>query len=312
MILVNRNFGSPILSQSISDMFRATSDDNLKFDYKGINHDDTVIDGLFTTILSSGSKYNLNSYQIQQPYNISIVTEKFIKVIDKIYTKVWNESFTEDGGKSVNNIATIASMLAGSGQPGFNENDNMNFVSVVGRLISAGYLLESDRLQAEDKTVLSDLTKAKLSTNIDTENKLITFSCNEPIKVTPNLNSQSGEYLNGKKLYLMIVPYQKNEQTLFKSSSEESFQNIFHIPGGYGTFQVHRPLAFFKPKSENSVYGSSLPMPTILLWRIGTPEEKEIALLEGSEVPELIFDHTDKISHIDEFSLKISYDKLQF
>ena len=75
---------------------------------------------------------------------------------------------------------------------------------------------------------------------------------------------------------------------------------------------VKRPIAFFKPKTDASKFGRSLPLATHLIWSIGTPEDKAAAELAGTTPPDLVFDHLDRISHIDSLTLKIKFDKLQF
>ena len=357
MILVNRNFGNPALSQAIGDMFKPSSNDDIAIDWvpttnvlaSGSSLVSTLNNALYTTedITSAGihtanivaatdavvpyTTYNQNAQ------NFFIVTEHFLKVLDKVYTKIWNESFTETAIYTPSNLATIFNGFVTDNSLGSSSTNFMMFKKFVDRAITAGILLEEDRLDYQDQITLKELSKTNLSTQVDLDTKLITFTCSEPVDIAPDIDTREGSYLYGKKLYLMMTPYLTNEsvikgyEELWTTSetnkpgfsiTEEPFYNTLGIvntaaSGGNGPSldyftPVHRPIAFFKPKTPESKFGRSLPLATHFIWRIGTPEQKEMALLEGTEVPEIIFDHLDRISHIDSFVLKIKFDKLQF
>ena len=361
MILVNRNFGNYALSQAIGDMFKSSSDDGQKVEW--VNHTNALATGSTLVASLNQTILNLNSNDsvapvksqalfrsIQNPKNFFIVTDQFLKVLDKIYTKIWNESFTDIGIYNVSNLATIynsfvndTSLLYNSKTIiGFNNTDSIHeavnfmlFKKFVDRCITAGVLDEADRLQYEDQISLSNLNKADLSTQIDLDNKLITFTAAQPIDIAPDLNGLDGNYLAGKKLYLFMTPYLINEtiskstemisntalNDFFIGNSQEPFKNYLYVNIGWSgsgnpapdyITPVRRPIAFFKPKTDASKFGRSLPLATHLLWSIGTPADKEIALIEGTPIPDLVFDHLDRISHIDSLVLKIKFDKLQF
>ena len=354
MILVNRNFGNPALSQAIGDMFKPTTNDDLLIDW--INHTNalatssslvsTVKNAELSTTTTGDSSIKTvaeNNYVVpHQNYNISpknifIVTEHFLKVLDKVYTKIWNESFTETAIYTSDNLATIFNGFVTDTSNGSNslitEKYPVNFMmfkKFVDRAITAGILLEEDRLDYQDQVTLKELSKTNLSTQVDLDTKLITFTCSEPVDVAPDINAQEGSYLYGKKLYLMMTPYLTNESVIKNristsngvwSEPVSNFKVVTWTYNSKNTYSksgvsidapVHRPIAFFKPKTPESKFGRSLPLATHFIWRIGTPEQKEMALLEGTEVPEIIFDHLDRISHIDSFVLKIKFDKLQF
>ena len=346
MILVNRNFGNPALSQAIGDMFKPTTNDDLLIDW--INHTNalatssslvsTVKNAELSTTTTGDSSIKTvaeNNYVVpHQNYNISpknifIVTEHFLKVLDKVYTKIWNESFTETAIYTPSNLATIFNGFVTDTSNGSNslitEKYPVNFMmfkKFVDRAITAGILLEEDRLDYQDQITLKELSKTNLSTQVDLDTKLITFTCSEPVDIAPDIDTREGSYLYGKKLYLMMTPYLTNESVITGSMVEEPVSNNIYskydaASGGVSYVYilnalVHRPIAFFKPKTPESKFGRSLPLATHFIWRIGTPEQKEMALLEGTEVPEIIFDHLDRISHIDSFVLKIKFDKLQF
>ena len=352
MILVNRNFGNYALSQAIGDMFKGSSDADQKICW--IPNTNTLATGssLVATMkpllysataaaeISTDAK---NSFQNNQnPNNFFLVTEHFLKTLDKVYTKIWNESFTETGIYNPANLATIYNGFVNDNS--LNENSlsitswstsfasSINFMlfkKFVDRCITAGILVEEDRLQYEDQISLTNLNRADLSTQIDLDNKLITFTVAQPIDIKPDLNAMASQYLEGKKLFLMMTPYLPNEAlvklpvntadvgelTSFVGTKQEPFVNYIRmsntIKADYET-PVKQPIAFFKPKTDASKFGRSLPLATHLIWSLGTPADKEIALIEGTPVPDLIFDHLDRISHIDSLVLKIKFDKLQF
>jgi hypothetical protein len=76
----------------------------------------------------------------------------------------------------------------------------------------------------------------------------------------------------------------------------------------------HEPISYFKPKTYQTRFNKgSMPMATHLIWRIGTQDTRETAITENSPfVPEVIFDHVDRISHIDNFKLRIKYNVVRF
>ena len=356
MILVNRNFGNYALSQAIGDMFKSSSDADQKICWVPNTNALATGSSLVATMkpllysVAAGSAGVIptlakNSFEANQnPNNFFLVTEHFLKTLDKVYTKIWNESFTETGIYNPANLATIYNGFVNDNS--LNENSlsitswNTNFVSsinfmlfkkFVDRCITAGILVEEDRLQYEDQISLTNLNRADLSTQIDLDNKLITFTAAQPIDIKPDLNAMAQQYLEGKKLFLMMVPYLTNEAMVklpetaaatmelasFVGTQQEPFVNYIRINNNSSSASdyetpVQQPLAFFKPKTDASKFGRSLPLATHLLWSLGTPADKEIALIEGTPVPDLIFDHLDRISHIDSLVLKIKFDKLQF
>ena len=309
MILVNRNFGNPVLAEVIGDMFRASSDEGQKVDAFQITNNIAPNSSLVSQ-LSSSTSFDTN-YNTKCN-NFYIVTEQFLKTLDKVYTKIWNESFTETGIYTPSNLATIFHGFAISGELTSSRGVIMIFKRFVDRCITAGILDEADRLQYEDQIFLSGMVRTNMSTQINLDNKLITLTNSTPIDITPDIDAQAGQYLNGKKLYLLMTPYLTN-QSVIKMSDVSLHEPFLNRVGSGGSFAyVKRPIAFFKPKTDASKFGRSLPLATHLIWSIGTPDDKELALLEGKPVPDLIFDHLDRISHIDNLTLKIKFDKLQF
>ena len=348
MILVNRNFGNYALSQAIGDMFKGSSDEG----YVGnCFHSNTLATGSSLVsytpdLLNTGNNHQLvdEYYNLVQqilslvkssPKNFFLVTEHFIKTLDKVYTKIWNESFTETGIYSPANLITLYNgfvtetglesdsltpLITGTKLAA--DKNLMLFKKFVDRCITAGILLEEDRLQYEDQISLNNFNRADLSTQIDLDNKLITFTASKPIDIKPDLNAMAQQYLEGKKLYLLMTPYLTNEYIFKNITFHNPLDMREPIRSTYGSYDwysnysritpVKQPIAFFKPKTDASKFGRSLPLATHLIWSLGTPADKEIALIEGTPVPDLVFDHLDRISHIDSLVLKIKFDKLQF
>ena len=363
MILVNRNFGNPVLSSVIGDMFKASTDDNMNIDSSMnitdvLASDSTLVSTINNLIKTKQTSTGfppatqaivannaLNGYKSLNinPKNFYIVTEQFLRVLDKVYTKLWNESFTEKGIYTPSKLITIYKGFVSDCSKGENSTYNyydllgeygeipsletkiniMLFKKFIDRCITAGILDETDRLDYQDQISLNDLNKIDLSTQIDSTNKIISMIMNSPITIEPNIAAGEGTYLYGKKLFLMFVPYLSNYNTITNTSKQhldkEPTESFVAFGSTYSTINtaehalpVRRPYAFFKPKTDASKFGRSLPLATHLIWSIGTPEDKELALLEGKPVPDLIFDHLDRISHIDSLTLKIKFDKLQF
>ena len=352
MILVNRNFGNPALSTAIGDMFKSSSDDGHNICW--VPHTNVLATGssLVSTykpvLFNGGSAAKIaeggkNLFKNYQPYNLFIVTEHFLKVMDKFYTKIWNESFTESGIYKPECLASVFSGFVNTTSEAeiskiittlsvvdFTSDINiMLFKKVIDRCITAGVLMEEDRLQYEDQISLNDLNKINLSTQTDLDNKLITFTSAQPMGIQPNIDTREGQYLYGKKLFLMMTPYLTNESMIkidetlspslsnFPTNKYEPFWNYIEINNGASNAVKYRapvkqPIAFFKPKTPESRFGRSLPLATHLIWRIGTQADKDLAEIEGTEVPEIIFDHLNRISHIDSLKLEIKYDNLQF
>ena len=348
MILVNKNFGSPALSSVIGDMFKASSDVGSKVDFcsnsGALAASSSLVANLTNPYYSASISSTANdnyptsaeaaaaAAAVTTPYNnynancnnFFIVTEQFIKTLDKVYTKIWNESFTETGIYTPSNLATLYYGFVADNSAGASSGF-MSFKKFVDRCITAGILMEADRLNYKDQIFVSGMSRTNMSTQVDTVNKLITLTHSTPIDISPDIDTQTGQYLNGKKLYLMMTPYLTNESVIkgYNNIRQEPFANYYYagydttndLSGGYIVTldtPVKRPISFFKPKTDASKYGRSLPLATHFFWSIGTPADKAAAIAAGKPIPDLIFDHLDRISHIDSLVLKIKYDKLQF
>ena len=357
MILVNRNFGNPALADAIGDMFKNTSNINSNVDWvpntnvvasgsslvaaqmnnvksssdanpnQGLQPDASVAATLAEVQpnITDFNNYNANSM------NMFIVTEHFLKTLDKVYSKLWNESFVETGIYIPANLSTLYHGFVADNTLGASSTDFMLFKKFVDRCITAGVLLEEDRLGYKDQIMLSNLVRAQMSTYIDLPNKIVSITAPNPIDVNPDIDARAGAFHNGKKLYLMLTPYLTNEsvakgqtETSGTKVTQEPFWNCHSVRhdtnpnAGSQTWTydvgtpVKRPVAFFKPKTAASKFGRSLPMATHLLFSLGTLAEKEEALIAGTPTPDIVVDHNDRISHIDAFTLKIKFDKLQF
>ena len=308
MILVNRNFGNPVLSSVIGDMFKGSSDTGQNVD----KIPTTNALATKSTLVSALTNADFDNIYNSTCNNFYIVTDHFLKTLDKVYTKIWNESFTETGIYTPSNLATLYHGFVTDTSAGSTSTDFMMFKKFVDRCITAGILVEADRLDYQDQIFVSGMSRANMSTQVDLANKLITMTHSSPIDIAPDINAMNGSYLYGKKLYLMMTPYLINQSVIKNTyaSLSEPFSNS--VGTGGNIVYVKRPLAFFKPKTDASKFGRSLPLATHFIWSIGTPEDKALAEANNQTPPDLIFDHLDRISHIDSLVLKIKFDKLQF
>ena len=317
MILFNNNFSSPITKTILSEYFTTVTNPpflNYQIRSSGFPAGGTLLYTYSAKHAVDAVSNTANSMRTN-PKNFQIITEKFLTVLDKVYTKIWNESFTENAIYNRNVLVNLYSCFSDSGYTDNYFFAPAKFHAFVDRCITAGILTEDDRLTSEDQIFIAQ-PQGTISTNIDTVNNIITFSSNSVINIA-DFNTQEGSYLYGKKLYLLMTPFIANASTIYPSIQFNSPQlepvsssQYWAAPSGHWSF--YSPWGFFKPKSPDSKFGSSVPLATHLFWRIGTPEDKEMALLEGTEVPEIIFDHLDRVSHIDTFQLKVKYGPIQF
>lgn len=91
------------------------------------------------------------------------------------------------------------------------------------------------------------------------------------------------------------------------------------LQNGNFSYPLYRPFSFFKPKvhadGHKSKWNDSLPMFSALIWRVGTPDQREEAIQKGLSnwrIPDVIVDHVDRISHIDAFEMTVKFDKVIF
>lgn len=122
----------------------------------------------------------------------------------------------------------------------------------------------------------------------------------------------------------MWTPYLKNETTVKYGNTVTDFVpeepttlQAYYLDGSSGPIlqaTSHEPVSYFKPKKYQTRFNKgSMPMATHLIWRIGTQDTRENAINTASPfIPEVIFDHVDRISHIDNFKLRIKYNTVRF
>ena len=313
MVLFNNNFSSPITKTILSEYFTTVTNSsplNYQIRSSGFPAGGTLLYTYSAKHVVDAVASVANSMSTN-PKNFQIVTEKFLTVLDKVYTKIWNESFTENAIYNRNVLVNLYSCFSDSGYTDKYFFAPAKFHAFVDRCITAGILTEDDRLTSEDQIFIAQ-PQGTISTNIDTVNNIITFSSNSVINID-DFNTQEGSYLYGKKLYLLMTPFIANAAILNTSKvGEEPVSSVLLSGSNSVVANAYSPWGFFKPKSPNSKFGGSVPLAPHLFWRIGTPEDKEMALLEGTEVPEIIFDHLDRVSHIDTFQLKVKYGPIQF
>lgn len=321
-------------------------------------------------------------YKLSKLENFSLVTEKFIKVLDKFYKKLYHEDFTQNVFYSQHILSIFQGIASpiyinttsdhggftlynkNHGNPqiiktnpfygfkyppllaGINPND---FKLIIDRMISLGLMDEEDRLDIKDQCFLTGLKRTDIQIIDNKEEKTIDIICNNISDIVPdikteNLSSKEGVDQTGvgmsaehsfhkdKRLFLMYTPYLKNETTVKYGNTLTDFipeePTTLQIKkswtyNGWGSNSIiymchagtsHEPISYFKPKTYQTRFNKgSMPMATHLIWRIGTQDTRETAITENSPfVPEVIFDHVDRISHIDNFKLRIKYNVVRF
>ena len=410
MVVLNKTFTKHVMQKAISDIFNATANvDNAAVEvYSSATSDsthylNTIIDqiatkvndnaGLLSSLGVAGNceddvvksytgvqTYNalkIAKDQIVQPkdyqLNFKLVTAKFLKTWDKIYSKVWNESIEDSTFYILNNYITLP--------VGLMRNQDTHYMSpkrLVERMISAGILDEDDRLNDYDVLDIRDLTKNTTIMNQDTTAQSVTLRLTKTMNIVPDVYTDETDlpapteeelYLKDKELYLLYTPHLPNYNTTLQVASNthqqintattddpfvrkvpESLRNIFLKNYGMSPYSdsikrpqlrsnyvdvnatittwditinsyqgLLRPLCFFKPKvhadGHKSKWNNSLPMFSHLIWRVGTPDQREEAIQKGLpnwRIPDVIVDHVDRISHIDAFEMTIKFDKVMF
>lgn len=387
MILFNKKWNEEVLSKSLLDIVEPSVNPNV---YCGVCSSTisgagavTYVDGICTESLqrfdpaTTSSADGLTSKILaiydelkSRAENFSLVTEKFIKVLDKFYKKLYHEDFTQNVFYSQHILSIFQGLAKPSffipteyfryynknhGNPqitkdlplrgtanavvaaGVNPND---FKLVIDRMISLGLMDEEDRLDIKDQCFLTGLKRTDIQIVDNKEEKTIDIICNKISDIVPDIKTENLSYKEGvdqtgvgmseehsfhkdKRLFLMWTPYLKNETTVKYGNTPTNF-----TPEEPTTLQVryrdysrlllqttsHEPVSYFKPKTYQTRFNKgSMPMATHLIWRIGTQETRETAITENSPfVPEVIFDHIDRISHIDNFKLRIKYNVVRF
>lgn len=387
MIVFNKKWNEEVLSKALLDIVQPSVDPNV---YTGVcssviggNAPVTYVDGICTASLQQFNIFANGSYagitRLQAVYNelksrvenFSLVTEKFIKVLDKFYKKLYHEDFTQNvfysqhilsifqgiaipsffipteyyryfnknhGNPQISKDLPLRGTASAPAPAGINPND---FKLIIDRMISLGLMEEEDRLDIKDQCFLTGLKRTDIQIINNTEEKTIDIICNKISDTVPDIKTENLSYKEGvdqtgvgmsvehafhkdKRLFLMYTPYLKNETTVkygntltdFTPEEPTTMQVYYHssYAGDILRTTSHEPISYFKPKTYQTKFNKgSMPMATHLIWRIGTQETRETAITENSPfVPEVIFDHVDRISHIDNFKLRIKYNVVRF
>lgn len=398
MIVFNKKWNEEVLSKALLDIVQPSVDPNMACG-ECTNADGAMVEnicsassqsfhftnagnGMQNSIISLENIAEYQKYKLSKLENFSLVTEKFIKVLDKFYKKLYHEDFAQNVFYSqhilsifqgiaspiyINTISdhggfTLYNKNHGNPQiiktnpfygfkhkpllAGINPND---FKIIIDRMISLGLMVEEDRLDIKDQCFLTGLKRANIQIVNNTEEKTIDIICNNISDIVPDIKTENLSYKEGvdqtgvgmstehdfhkdKRLFLMWTPYLKNEATIkygntltdFTPEEPTTLQSrkpwtiigwgFEHISQMYHAGPSHEPISYFKPKTYQTRFNKgSMPMATHLIWRIGTQETRETAITENSPfVPEVIFDHVDRISHIDNFKLRIKYNVVRF
>ena len=262
-----------------------------------------------------------------------LVTEQYMKTLNKIYLKLWHESFPEDALYTpVEYAGFITNLWSSHDNNIMDHSDPLNpklklntdvpgerlgndLVNVVDRMITAGILDEEDRLDAEDAFAIPALKRSDFTFSVE-EDK-ISFKLINPMPLYHGVETDAGKYLNNKKLFLMYTPLVSDQYFLNNSSTQQnSFGQAVYICENSGhssassrqAFRAYlrcrQPVRFFKAKEIAGVskYANGIQgMGSHYFFEMGNLEDKQLAELEGNPVPDIIFDHVDKISSIDNF-----------
>lgn len=393
MILFNKTWNNEVLSRSLLDIVQPSVDPSV---YCGVCSDTipgenavTYVDGICTASLqqftvvsnSHGGGAPAKTHAIYNEFksrveNFSLVTEKFIKVLDKFYKKLYHEDFTQNvfysqhilsifqgiakpsffipnssyryfnknhGNPQISKDLPLAGTENAPVDAGVNPND---FKLIIDRMISLGLMDEEDRLDIKDQCFLTGLKRTDIQIIDNKEEKTIDIICNKISDTVPDIKTENFSYKEGvdqtgvgmssehafhkdKRLFLMWTPYLKNETTVKYGNTVTDFTpeeptTLQVIYSNYSTYYQrydpilqttsHEPVSYFKPKKYQTRFNKgSMPMATHLIWRIGTQDTRETAINTASPfIPEVIFDHVDRISHIDNFKLRIKYNTVRF
>ena len=398
MIVFNKKWNEEVLSKALLDIVQPSVNPNVACG------ECTNVGGIMVENICSASDQSFNivnfgsgnasggigqeniaeyqKYKLSKLENFSLVTEKFIKVLDKFYKKLYHEDFTQNVFYSQHILSIFQGIASpiyinttsnhggftlynkNHGNPqiiktnpfygfkyppllaGINPND---FKLIIDRMISLGLMDEEDRLDSKDQCFLTGLKRTDIQIIDNKEEKTIDIICNKISDIVPDIKTENLASLEGvdqtgvgmsvehafhkdKRLFLMYTPYLKNEATVKYGNTPTDF-----IPEEPTTLQIkkpwtysgwgnnddlcmyhagtsHEPVSYFKPKKYQTRFNKgSMPMATHLIWRIGTQDTRENAINASSPfIPEVIFDHVDRISHIDNFKLRIKYQTVRF
>lgn len=256
-----------------------------------------------------------------------IVTEKYLQTLNKIYVKLWNESFTEDVFyETLEYTAVLAGLYNNHTSTKLNDSDpanpvieyeskssalsNIEFERVVNAMIQTGILDEADRIGYQDYFILPAIDRNNFTFSVEADK--ITVSLVNPMEMVYEIDATAGKYLNGKKLSLLYTPLHMQERELRSdiSNSNNIVMQWYHRyeNSSYYTNRLMQraPFRFFKAKNipATSKYeNGNMAMGTHYIFEMGNLEDKQLAELELRAGPDIVFDHVDRISSIDNFDL---------
>lgn len=257
---------------------------------------------------------------------IKIVSDKFIKTLNKIYSKYYNETITDSRVDNINGVnvprvyaqerflSLVINIHCHNQAPGY-----QTVVDFVDKLILNGDLLEEDRIDNYDIISLEDFTKLDCSLNTDTQAKTTTLRINKPQILKTTIDTLDAEQnTSGRRYYLMFNPmsiggYDQRGVTQNYMEVKATNGNAVYPFGqtqpvhgvNWSTLKTEgevpeysrAPWNSFKAKEGNQYHGKECIMGSHLFLKIGTQEEYDI--LPNADKPDIIVDHIDKISAID-------------
>lgn len=289
MIYFNNNFSNPsmkVLNEKIFSHLNIIPAANVLENRISVNDtlatDSTVLKTINQVIPAEEKIFNTNKVE-----NVFMVTQEYIKALDQLYVKMWNESVTEDSFYIKENLISIFK--------NFNSTYSQDtFKALIDRMIDNGFMEEKYRLSELDCIVIPGMVKTTFTKVVDDATQVMAMEYNLPVKMNDLVLRTNGEYLENKEMYLMMTPYLNNDNS--------------YVPFTWsGKTDVVNQYSLFKAKENNTKYGTSIPMATHLFYKFASPEEREIYTLEGKSAPDLVYDHTDKISHFDQLKFTIKF-----
>jgi hypothetical protein len=236
MILFNKKWNEEVLSKALMDIVEPSTNPNYDCGAcKNFPYNTSVlnmVDGICTQSLQQfeGKAYVQGGGYITQVFselrlrieNFSIVTEKYLKTLDKFYKKLYHEDFPTN----VFYGQHILSIFQGITKPNYfilnnqpkmfirnftdpqlkkdylasvftsvpfspTETNPNDFKIVIDRMIALGLMEEEDRLDIKDQCFLTGLKRANLQIINNTEEKTIDIVCNNISDIIPDIKTEN-------------------------------------------------------------------------------------------------------------------------
>lgn len=288
MIIFNKNFSLPCIKTINSKLLESfnTTSPTANVEYMTsttgtLAVNSTVLQKVNTVVPTTEKTYSLGTV-----FNFYIVTKELILALDNFYAKMWNNSIPEDSFYIKENILSVFK--------NFNSAYNTdNLVSLINRMVDAGFMDTKYRLDPLDCISLANLVKSEA---IKVQNDSLTSVQKlAPTKLVNMLDKRSNTYLNSKEIYFMVTPFFNKETSL----------DAYLLPVWSGVTTFHQQYNLFKAPTA-SKFGSNIPMGTHLFFKFSNPEEKEIYTLEGKDETDIVYDHTDVITHFDQLKFSLA------